>query len=50
MLTTDFPTGAPCWIDLGSPDIPATAEFYRKVFGWTFQSAARRRAATASSS
>ncbi|MET8539060.1 VOC family protein [Kitasatospora sp. NPDC004799] len=37
MLTTDFPIGSPCWIDLGSPDIPATAEFYRKVFGWTFQ-------------
>ncbi|MBV6696278.1 VOC family protein [Kitasatospora aureofaciens] len=39
MLTTDFPTGSPCWIDLGSPDIPATADFYNKVFGWTFQSA-----------
>ncbi|MFF3073834.1 VOC family protein [Kitasatospora sp. NPDC057936] len=39
MLTTDFPAGSPCWIDLGSPDIPATAEFYDKVFGWTFQSA-----------
>ncbi|MFJ4595206.1 MULTISPECIES: VOC family protein [unclassified Kitasatospora] len=38
MLTTDFPAGAPCWIDLGSPDIPATAEFYGKVFGWTFRS------------
>jgi predicted enzyme related to lactoylglutathione lyase len=37
MLSTDFPTGSPCWIDLGCPDIPATAEFYRKVFGWTFQ-------------
>ncbi|MER7584687.1 VOC family protein [Kitasatospora sp. NPDC097691] len=37
MLTTDFPTGSPCWIDLGSPNIPATAEFYNKVFGWTFQ-------------
>ncbi|MFJ8628461.1 VOC family protein [Kitasatospora sp. NPDC093550] len=37
MLTTDFPIGSPCWIDLGSPDIPATAEFYDKVFGWTFQ-------------
>ncbi|RKT18459.1 hypothetical protein BX285_2882 [Streptomyces sp. 1114.5] len=37
MLTTDFPTGSPCWIDLGSPNIPATAEFYGKVFGWTFQ-------------
>ncbi|MFI2610074.1 VOC family protein [Kitasatospora sp. NPDC018619] len=37
MLTTDFPLGSPCWIDLGSPDIPATADFYGKVFGWTFQ-------------
>ncbi|MFG2904528.1 VOC family protein [Kitasatospora sp. NPDC048286] len=37
MLTTDFPIGSPCWIDLGSPDIPATAAFYGKVFGWTFQ-------------
>ncbi|MER6300126.1 VOC family protein [Kitasatospora sp. NPDC001539] len=37
MLTTDFPVGSPCWIDLGSPDIRATAGFYGKVFGWTFQ-------------
>ncbi|MFE3881024.1 VOC family protein [Kitasatospora sp. NPDC059146] len=37
MLTTDFPLGSPCWIDLGSPDIPATAAFYGRVFGWTFQ-------------
>ena len=33
MLTTDFRTGSPCWIDLGSPDIPATATFYGTVFG-----------------
>ncbi|MEV7598707.1 VOC family protein [Kitasatospora sp. NPDC089797] len=37
MITTDFPIGSPCWIDLGSPDIPATAAFYGAVFGWTFQ-------------
>ncbi|MGW2376434.1 MULTISPECIES: VOC family protein [Kitasatospora] len=37
MLTTDFPIGSPCWIDLGSPNIRATADFYGKVFGWTFQ-------------
>ncbi|MFE6052239.1 VOC family protein [Kitasatospora sp. NPDC056446] len=37
MITTDFPIGSPCWIDLGSPDIPASAAFYGKVFGWTFQ-------------
>ncbi|MCU7825328.1 VOC family protein [Kitasatospora sp. DSM 101779] len=38
MLTTEFRTGSPCWLDLGSPDIPATAGFYGTVFGWTFQS------------
>ncbi|WP_405365865.1 VOC family protein [Kitasatospora sp. NBC_00039] len=37
MLTTDFPTGTPCWIDLGSPDPAAAAAFYGAVFGWTFQ-------------
>ncbi|MFG3049820.1 VOC family protein [Kitasatospora sp. NPDC048239] len=37
MLTTDFPTGSPCWIDLGSPDPAAAAAFYGAVFGWTFQ-------------
>ncbi|MET9398122.1 VOC family protein [Kitasatospora sp. NPDC002965] len=39
MLTTDFPTGSPCWIDLGSPDPAAAAAFYGSVFGWTFRSA-----------
>ncbi|MEV6207756.1 VOC family protein [Kitasatospora sp. NPDC051914] len=38
MLTTEFRTGSPCWIDLGSPDIPVTAEFYKTVFGWSFMS------------
>ncbi|MFH9348565.1 VOC family protein [Kitasatospora sp. NPDC017646] len=37
MLTTDFPIGSPCWLDLGSPDIRATAAFYGAVFGWSFQ-------------
>ncbi|MFD9127982.1 VOC family protein [Kitasatospora sp. NPDC059571] len=37
MLTTDFRNGSPCWLDLGSADIPATAAFYEKVFGWAFQ-------------
>ncbi|MFJ9691930.1 VOC family protein [Kitasatospora sp. NPDC101183] len=37
MITTDFPVGSPCWIDLGTPDIPATAAFYGAVLGWTFQ-------------
>ncbi|MFF2350348.1 VOC family protein [Kitasatospora sp. NPDC058115] len=39
MLTTDFPAGSPCWIDLGSPDPAADAAFYGTVFGWTFRSA-----------
>lgn len=37
VITTHFPLGSPCWIDLGSHDIPATAAFYNAVFGWTFQ-------------
>ncbi|MEU2514265.1 VOC family protein, partial [Streptomyces syringium] len=39
MLTTDFVTGAPNWLDLGSPDTAATAEFYGSVFGWDFRAA-----------
>jgi uncharacterized protein len=35
LLTTDFVPGAPNWIDLGSPDIVAAAEFYGRVLGWT---------------
>ncbi|SFD20009.1 VOC family protein [Streptomyces aidingensis] len=37
MITTDFVTGSPSWIDLGAPDVPAAAAFYRAVFGWEFQ-------------
>jgi uncharacterized protein len=39
MLTTDFVTGAPNWLDLGTPDTDAAAAFYNGVFGWDFQSA-----------
>ncbi|MGW1893823.1 VOC family protein [Streptomyces sp. NPDC002004] len=39
MLTTDFTTGSPNWIDLGSPDPKTAATFYGNVFGWSFQSA-----------
>lgn len=39
MLTTDFVTGSPNWLDLGSPDTAASAAFYGPVFGWDFQSA-----------
>lgn len=37
MITTDFVPGSPCWIDIGAPDVPATAAFYGSVLGWEFQ-------------
>jgi predicted enzyme related to lactoylglutathione lyase len=36
MLTTNFVPGSPNWLDLGAPDIDATAAFYGAVFGWSF--------------
>ncbi|MGJ5754528.1 hypothetical protein FB563_2701 [Streptomyces puniciscabiei] len=39
MLGTDFRTGSPIWIDLGSPDTQAAVAFYGAVFGWEFASA-----------
>ncbi|MCX5376708.1 VOC family protein [Streptomyces sp. NBC_00091] len=39
MLGTDFRTGSPNWLDLGSPDVPRAAAFYEAVLGWRFVSA-----------
>ncbi|MCQ4080385.1 VOC family protein [Streptomyces sp. RB6PN25] len=39
MLTTNYVPGAPVWVDLSTPDIPATAAHYQALFGWEFQSA-----------
>ncbi|MFB6549067.1 VOC family protein [Streptomyces sp. NPDC056405] len=39
MLTTRFVTGAPNWIDVGTPDIDGAASFYGGLFGWRFRSA-----------
>ena len=39
MLGTDFTTGSPNWLDLGSPDTEAAAAFYGAVLGWQFVSA-----------
>jgi predicted enzyme related to lactoylglutathione lyase len=39
MLTTRYVTGAPNWIDLGTPDIGGASSFYASLFGWRFQSA-----------
>ncbi|MFE7094901.1 VOC family protein [Streptomyces erythrochromogenes] len=38
MITTDFAAGAPCWIDLGAPDVPTAAAFYGAVLGWDYES------------
>ncbi|MQA07570.1 MAG: VOC family protein [Pseudonocardiaceae bacterium] len=36
MRVTRYEPGTPCWVDMGSPDPAATAEFYRGLFGWDF--------------
>ncbi|MGW2301310.1 VOC family protein [Streptomyces sp. NPDC001809] len=38
MITTDFVPGSPCWLDLGTPDVPAAAAFYGGVLGWDYES------------
>lgn len=30
-----YPPGAPCWVDLGSPEPTESARFYGELFGWT---------------
>jgi predicted enzyme related to lactoylglutathione lyase len=31
---TSHPAGAPCWVDLASPDLAASKAFYGTLFGW----------------
>jgi predicted enzyme related to lactoylglutathione lyase len=31
---TSYAPGTPCWVDLGSPDLDASVEFYTALFGW----------------
>ena len=33
---TSYRAGVPCWIDCLSCDPTATQDFYRALFGWTF--------------
>ena len=39
MVTRDtpWPDGTPCWVDLGTSDIPKSNSFYASVFGWDIQ-------------
>jgi uncharacterized protein len=34
---TSYKPGAPCWIDLGTPDQDAAGEFYGALFGWRLE-------------
>jgi predicted enzyme related to lactoylglutathione lyase len=31
---TSYEPGIPCWVDLGSPDLDASVEFYSALLGW----------------
>jgi len=33
-VTTSYPTGTPCWVDLMAKDQQAALDFYRDLFGW----------------
>ncbi|MER6478349.1 VOC family protein [Streptomyces filamentosus] len=39
MLGTQYTHGSPCWIDLGSPDPAAAADFYGTALGWEYRPA-----------
>ncbi|MGW9558159.1 VOC family protein [Nocardiopsis sp. NPDC055551] len=39
MLTTDYVPGSPCWAEVTSPDVEASAAFYGALFGWEAESA-----------
>ena len=34
--STPWPAGAPAWLDVTTPDIPAAQRFYGGLLGWTF--------------
>jgi len=34
---TSFPPGTPSYVDIGSPDVDATASFYSALFGWAVE-------------
>lgn len=36
-MTLEFAEGAPYWVDLSAPDVPAASRFYRDLFGWEAQ-------------
>ncbi len=39
MSEITYAPGIPCWVDLTTPDLPATIRFYEGLFGWTHETA-----------
>ncbi|MBD8042811.1 VOC family protein [Arthrobacter sp. Sa2BUA2] len=37
MKQRTYPAGVPSWIDTEQPDVDAAADFYGRLFGWTFE-------------
>ena len=36
IMSPQYRTGAPCWLDLGTHDLSGSLDFYRELFGWEF--------------
>ena len=36
MKPTEAVIGAPCWVELGTSDVPESSQFYGSLLGWTF--------------
>ena len=41
---TSYAPGTPCWVELGSPDLDASIEFYGALFGWDVPESANAKA------
>ncbi|MCI2422772.1 VOC family protein [Saccharopolyspora sp. K220] len=39
MEITAYPPGMPCWVDMGSPDMAASKNFYSQLLGWDYEDA-----------
>lgn len=39
MEINSYRPGTPCWVELGSPDVPASKAFYARLLGWDYEDA-----------
>src|SRR5690349_85199 len=44
MKPTEAVIGAPCWVELGTGDVPASGAFYGALFGWAVETDPREEA------